>query len=460
MANIIVTSHYTWGDVLPFLRLSRSLKNRGHRVTLLTHGAFAEMASEAGINFEAIDSPKDYPQLLKDIGMMGDPLENPRGYMAFNEKYHGTEQLLQEYNRIAGLCRWEDTVLVARHRSSIAAYLVSEKLGVPVVPVFLAPTYIYHLSAQNELIGDFQVNTINTARRKLGLEPIESWLAWMSSVRSCVGFWPEWFARKEGYGPFEVSAAGFPLQSVPSNREVPEEAEAFINAGEPPILITGGTSMLLKSNFYRVAAEACKLLKHRAILVCEHKELIPEELPDFIRAYGFLPLDTILHRMKLVIHHGGIGTIAGAAHAAVPQLALAADTDRPDNAMRIKEMGIGEYLPPIQWQGAVIAEKLSTLMAPAVRMQCESIAARLKSKNALDTAGEVIESAVGNKAWIVKYAIPTASTSASVCPEKDRTQTVRGGIAGEMDPLSGLSEDRKSALLLMLRKKRERGTGT
>ncbi len=460
MANMIVTSHYTWGDVLPFLRLGQSLKNRGHRVTLLTHGAFKEMALEAGINFIAIDAPEDYPRLLKDIGRMGDPLENPRGYMEFNDKYHGTEQLLQEYNRIAGQCLSEDTVLVARHRSSAAAYLVSEKLGIPVVPVFLAPTYIYHLPAQNELIGEFQVNSMNAVRKNLGLEPIESWLAWMSSVRNCVGFWPEWFARKEGYGPFEVSAAGFPLQGVPSSGEIPEEAEAFINAGEPPLLITGGTSMLLKSNFYQVAVEACRILNHRAILLCKHKELIPEKLPDFIRAYEFLPLDNILHRMKLILHHGGIGTIAGAARAAVPQLALAADTDRPDNALRIKEKGIGEYLPPIQWQGGMIAEKLRALMTPAVKKQCESTSAELKSKDALATAGEVIESAVGNKAWVVKYDTPTAGTSAPVCPGKDRTQAVRAGIAEEISPLGGLSEERKSALLLMVRKKRERGTGT
>lgn len=458
MANIIVTAHYTLGDVLPFLKLCKRLKERGHCVTLVTHGAYMERAREAGIGFEALDSPGDYDRLLKDIGTMGDPVNDPGGYAGFHDRYCGGERLLYEYGLIARHCMPEDTVIVARHGSGAAAYLASEKLGRPVVPVFLAPSYIHHLAAQDELTGEYQVKALNPVRSALGLPPAASWYRWMCSVGDCIGFWPDWFSGRDSYAPFSVTAAGFAFEESGEKGAGPGEAEAFIAGGEAPILITGGTSMLLRANFYKVAAEACRLLGHRALLVCRHKELVPEELPEFIRWYEFLPLEGIFHRMKLVVHHGGIGTIGGAAFHSVPQLALAADTDRPDNAMRLREAGIGAYLPPIQWEPDLIAERLKALMSPEVKHRCAAVSAGMKAAAPFDTACGVIERAVGNSRLT---AAAGEERQAGRLAAPDRLMEAAGNYGAGNGPaaesLNGLSREKKAFLLYMLKKKSEGG---
>lgn len=451
MANIIITSHYTMGDVLPFFRLALRLKERKHNVTFLTHGAFKDMAVKAGLNFLPWDEAEDYPQILKDIGMIGDPLNSSDQYREFNNKYHGKDKCINEYNIISNQCSMENTVIVARHRSSSSSYLVAEKLGIPIVAIFLAPTYVTHLPSQEELFGDIMAEEINEIRNQLDFKPIKNWISWVSCTKKCIGFWPSWFAKNQADWPFEIEAVGFPLVTEIEKQSIPDSVEAFIGNGEPPILISGGTSMLLKANFYQVAVDACKILKHPAILVSDHEELVPHDLPDYIKWYRFLPLGSLMHRMKVVIHHGGIGTLSGAMQAGVPQLSLAADTDRPDNAKRLEALGIGEYLPPIKWKPELIAERLQALMTPKVRVACKEISEKMLKENPMDRACEFIEKAVGNDEFLIQSKTFIKEYSIKSHNEGELKTEVNEKIIENLSPV------KKALMLQMLRRKKNGG---
>ncbi len=51
MPHIVLLPFGSAGDVFPFIRLGKLLKARGHRVTMITSGIFAEAAEAAGIGF-------------------------------------------------------------------------------------------------------------------------------------------------------------------------------------------------------------------------------------------------------------------------------------------------------------------------------------------------------------------------------------------------------------------------
>jgi UDP:flavonoid glycosyltransferase YjiC (YdhE family) len=345
MAKILVTSHWTRGDVLPFLRLSIALKAMGHSVVFFSHGIFQELAAEAGLEFESWDEPGMYLQLLKDMEKEADPLKNPDEFISFTKKYQGVDACLKEMKLIQKYCNQDDTLLIARHRSSISSYLIAEMLGIKIIPVFLAPYYVTHLKSQELLFGTLMCKEVNRIRNELNLKPIESWLQWMSSIRNGIGLWPEWFQlADDDPAGMNIKPIGFFHPEKIEKRSLPEEVKNFIYEGDAPILITGGTSKLLNINFYNACIEACKQLNQKAIVVTQYKEYLPENLPSFIKHFDFLPIDTFMADLKAVIHHGGIGTASGAIYAGIPQLVLAADTDRPDNAMRIKKLGIGDYL--------------------------------------------------------------------------------------------------------------------
>lgn len=404
MANFVLSTHLTNGDVLPFLRYASALQKRGHRATLVTHGAFAPLAEKAGIAFRGIDAPETYTEIMKDLYMVEDPLNKPELYEAYQRKYYSKESLRQEYEILSELCREPDSVLICKDRDGFIAMIVSEMMQIPIVTGVLAPSYVTQLHIWEELGLDFAISLINSFREDLGLSPVSNWMSWMGAVRKNIGFWHETFdaAVQAPEWALKVETVGFPLPDKVEFEPLPEDLLDFIRAGEPPLLITGGTGKMIKPNFYQAAIEGCKLTGQRTILVTRHEEYVQGELPDHIRWYRILPLAGVYPLVGAVVHHGGIGTITGAMSEAIPQLAMAADTDRPDNGMRIKMLGIGEYLPPMQWTPELIADAVRRIQTPAVRERCRVLAGVLASHDTMSVASTVAESVIGKADYAIQ----------------------------------------------------------
>jgi rhamnosyltransferase subunit B len=451
VANFVLSTHMTNGDVLPFLRLASALRRRGHDATLVTHGAFAELAAKAGIAFRGIDEPEEYTAIMKDLHMMEDPLNKPDLYEAYQRKYYSKEKFRQEYDILSELCQREDSVLICKERDGFVAMIVSEVMQVPIVTGVLAPSYVTQLHIWEELGLDFAISLINTFRRDLGLTAVSNWTSWMGSVKKNVGFWHETFdaAVEAPAWALKVDTVGFPLADTIEYEPLPDELLDFIHAGEPPLLITGGTGKMIKPNFYRAAIDGVKRLQQRTIVVTRHEEFLPSELPDYVRWERILPLAGVYPLVAGVIHHGGIGTITGAMTAAVPQLALAADTDRPDNGMRIKHLGIGDYLPPLQWQPELIAQAVRGMMTPAVRERCRQLAKVMLQHDTMTAACDAMESVIGRPEFAIQSAVLLSDYAAHERQRASKREyAVHDGRIAAMG--AGLTTERRSLLARLL----------
>jgi rhamnosyltransferase subunit B len=419
MANFVLNTHMTNGDVLPFLRLASALRKRGHRATLVTHGAFGPLAEKAGIEFRGIDDPEEYTEIMKDLYMIEDPLNKPELFEAYQRKYYSREKFHKEYEILSELCKRDNSVLICRERDGFVAMIVSEVMNIPIVTGVLAPSYVTQLHIWEELGLDFAISLINSYREDIGLQPVRSWISWMGAVKKNIGFWHETFdaAVEAPDWALKVDSVGFPLADIAEYELLPQDLIDFIGAGEPPLLITGGTGKMINPLFYEASIEACKLMKRRTILVTRHDEFVHCELPDHIRWYRILPLASVYPLVGGVIHHGGIGTITGAMSAGAPQLALAADTDRPDNGMRIKKLGIGDYLPPLQWDPLLIANAIEGILTTAVKRRCMKLAEIINNHDTMNVACESIEQVIGD----TYYALSNQQLQA------ERKDTIREG---------------------------------
>lgn len=448
MANFVISTHMTKGDVLPFLRFGSALRKRGHDVTLVTHGAFESLALKAGISFCALDAPEEYEEVMKDLYLIEDPLNRPELAAIYHKKYYSHEKFRKEYDILSALCSREDSVLVCKERDGFVAMMVSEKLQIPIITGVLAPSYLTQLQVWEEIGLEYAISLINSFRDEIGLPPVQSWTRWLGGSKKNIAFWHETFdsalpAEKEN---LPVQTVGFPLADTAEYEAIPESLAEFIRGGEPPILITGGTGKMIRPNFYQVSIEACKLLKRRTILVSNHEELIQTDLPDFIQWHRVLPLASVYPLVGAVIHHGGIGTISGAMVAGIPQLALAADTDRPDNGLRIKNLGIGDYLPPFQWKPEIIAQSLLQTLKPSVYNRCRNLAEIIKKHDTMSTACAVAEAVVGKR----EYAI---SSDEIKMEDTSRKQTGREPVVAGSH--ASLSDNRRAWLAQQLLKRRQ-----
>jgi UDP:flavonoid glycosyltransferase YjiC (YdhE family) len=99
----------------------------------------------------------------------------------------------------------------------------------------------------------------------------------------------------------------------------------------------------------------------------------------------------LLPLCSAIVHHGGIGTTAAALAAGCPQFILPLAWDQPDNAARVKRLGVGFALGPRERSSNHIARGLSQVMAPAVREQCRKVALVAADENGLNVAAEWVE---------------------------------------------------------------------
>ena len=136
------------------------------------------------------------------------------------------------------------------------------------------------------------------------------------------------------------------------------DLSAFLDAGVPPVAFTFGTGMRHAGPVFRAAAEACRTLEVCALFLTKFAEQLPAGLPPTIRHVAYAPFQQLFPRCAAVVHHGGIGTLAKAFAAGVPQLALPVAYDQTDNGIRVKRLGAGEWLMARRATPARLSESL------------------------------------------------------------------------------------------------------
>ena len=110
---------------------------------------------------------------------------------------------------------------------------------------------------------------------------------------------------------------------------------------------------------------------------------------------SYIPLGTLLPRAAALIHHGGIGTTAQGLAAGVPQLVMPMSHDQPDNAARLRHLGVGAALSPPRFTDTRVAQALDRLLrSETVRARCRDLAARCDPA-ATDVAARAIAAVLG-----------------------------------------------------------------
>jgi rhamnosyltransferase subunit B len=348
---MFIITHGTGADVLPFIGLGTALLAEGHRVTLLSHSPYRQTVLDTGMDFVPIDTEEEYAQELRDNQRLNDGVF--RKPMVVAEHYAESSwfrQIRREFRVLAERRVPGDTVVIARHTSGVSGLMAAEALGLPVAWVTLPlmeRMYSYTIGAR-----------MNEVRAEFGLPPVHDWGAWFDLPDMQVALWPEWFDRAGASVPGDIHLTGFVTHDPAESGTVPPAAEELLRADPPPVLIAGGTSMIMHEDYFPTAAQACAMAGRTAILVCGHRELVPDELPPGVHWFPRLPFRDVMPRVAAVIHHGGISTAARALVSRTPQIILPFNIDRPDNAARLHRHGLAEWLPVEQWSPQRVADML------------------------------------------------------------------------------------------------------
>jgi UDP:flavonoid glycosyltransferase YjiC (YdhE family) len=405
--HALLVSVGTDGDIFPYVGLGIALRSRGHSVALVASEHYEPLATRHGFAFAALVSEAENRELFEHPDFW-----NPLKTAPLMARW-GVRFIRRQYDLLSKLATTE-TVLVA-NPGVLATALVHEKIGVPtanlvlqpwmipsaiappIIPGFTllsrAPRPVWKLFARGlDVFGDILMGReLNGLRVELGLKPMRRILSNWLSRQLVIGMFPDWFGPPQADWPAQIQLTGFPMFDGVADQALPPEVLKFCEAGPPPVAFTFGTGMAHSAGLFQEAMEACAILGRRGILLTKYRNQLPDALPPTVLHCDFAPFQKLFPRCALVVHHGGIGTVAKAMAAGIPQLIHPQCFDQIDNGMRIKRLGVGDCLRAGRSGGKRIARALTALMTEEVRTRCRALGARFDGVDAFGTTAGLLE---------------------------------------------------------------------
>ncbi len=412
--RILLASVGSYGDVFPFLALGKELQSRGHDVTLLTSGYFTGLVEQAGLKFAPVGTSDQYKAYVSNPNLLH-PL---RGLMLTRRMLNSIIEPIYEYLR----AEWQDeNSMIASSPYCMAARIAEEKLGIQLVTICPAPIAMgskVDPPAVSTLLSPERVprsllklfghtvsrvtdhvlgSKVNDFRRALGLKKIHSLMSWWHATRGTISLFPTWFAPSHDDWPIRHAYAGFPVCMPSSLTDIPttvsdERLEQFLSQSKPPLLFYPGSNAGHLRRYFDICSQACRELGRTGIVVAPAAMDLNDRQDAHMFVLPFVSMGRTLPCVDLVIHHGGIGTIAACLSAGVPQLIRPMFADQPDNATRVARLGVGSWLPASRFQVSQVVRTVKHLIHdPQIRSQCLHYRDRMKSENGLTNAADLVE---------------------------------------------------------------------
>lgn len=416
MARIVLTCWGSYGDLFPYLGLAHRLKSMGHTPVVTTCAFHREMVEAEGLSFEPL-RPDVFPDDTALLERVMDPKRGP-------------EILIREIVAAAVGDAYEDTIdacrgadLVVSHPITFATPLVATATGLPWISTVLSPFSLFsahdcpvppnvpaavHLRA----LGPWAGRLILTVARRV----TRDWTAPVRQLRADLGLPPSGNPLFEGqFSPHGTIAMFSPLFGPPQpdwpartratgfvffNRAIPMPAElaSFLDAGEPPIVFTLGTSAVgAAGTFYEESVKAVLAMGRRGVLLVgrDTRNRPARPLPDSILVLEGAPHDQLFPRAAAIVHQGGVGTTGQALRAGKPTLVVPHAFDQPDSAFRLKNLGVARVRYPRRYRAGPVGRDLRALLDdPRYASRAEAARAAIGAENGAARACEVLLSAL------------------------------------------------------------------
>lgn len=409
--HVLISAVGSYGDVYPFVGLAAELKRRGHEVVFFTNEHFRSAAEAEGIEFVGVGSAELYDATIRHPDLWH-PTRGIRHVFEMVARYARTGYEVLRHHWQEG-----ETVLVGS-TLALGARLLRETHGGKLVSVHLAPNVFrsrddairmtngstipagvpawlkagFWWLVDRAAIDPLIAPELNRLRAELGLKPVRRVFDdWIHSPDRVIGLFPDWFAPLRADWPAQVRLAGFPLYDAAEHEPLPEEAEAFFDAGDAPVLFAPGSANTDASRFFETSLAACEQTGRRAVFVSRYGSQMSGALPAWARHFDYLPFSKALPRSSAFVSHGGIGSLSQGLRAGVPQIVRAMGFDQFDNGYRAEALGVARLLPAPNYDADAVAAALGALASPECAAACRSVAARFGQGAGLAEAAEIID---------------------------------------------------------------------
>jgi UDP:flavonoid glycosyltransferase YjiC (YdhE family) len=415
VSRIVLATLGSLGDLHPYLAIARRLVEHGHTAIVATSEVYRERIEAEGVTFHAVRPD------LRPV------FEKPGALARYMDGRRGSERVARELVVPFVAETFEDTVdaatgadLLVGHPLTFTVPMAAEKLGIPWLSSTLAPFLFFSAFDPPVLPGATWVDglrrfgpapfrlifalarrqsasyfkPLDVLRARLGMRPTgHPFFEGAFSPHGTLALYPFVLGPPQPDWPQRVTITGSCFLDHARLDPLPDGLERFLDAGEPPVVFTLGTSAVHDArDFYSAAREHSHALGRPAVL------LIGRDAGNRVAAGGagvfvadYAPYSRVFPRAAAIVHQGGAGTTAEALRSGCPMLVLPFSHDQFDNAARVRRIGSGDTMERGRWAGPEGRRRLARLLeSPEVVARAGDIGARVRAEDGPGAAAEAI----------------------------------------------------------------------
>lgn len=440
--NIVIMVIGSRGDIQPFLKIGKILKDRyHHRVRIATHPTFRKFVEEdIGLEFFSVggDPSELMAFMVKNPGLIPSLETVKTGEIG--RRRESMYQMFQGFWRACINATDDETDTsnlkmmgtkapfvadaIIANPPSFAHYHCAERLSIPLHLVFTFPysptqafphplanikstnvdqSYVNFMSyplvdlmtwqGLGDLVNRFRVET-------LGLEPVSTLWAPGQLCRLRVPMTYLWspglVPKPADWGP-EIDIAGYVFLDLASSYAPPQDLAAFLQRSDDrPIIYIGFGSISGIDDpaaLTRMIFEAVSTARVRAVISRGWGGMGDGmEKPDGVFMVDNVPHDWLFPQVDAVVHHGGAGTTAAGLRFGKPTMIVPFFGDQPFWSAMIAKAGAGakESLPLKKLDSDKFAAGIRQCLEPDAKAKAEEIARSIQqegdgAENAVDS---------------------------------------------------------------------------
>jgi vancomycin aglycone glucosyltransferase len=402
--RVLLSTIGSRGDVQPLVALARQLQALGHDARLCVPPDFRDWIDGLGLPVTTIG-----PELRRLTA--SSPSATAALLTPERRRQLAEASVAAQFETVAAAAEGCH-VIVAATALQIAARSVAENLGIgyvfagycPVVfpsshhpppplppvpgeaPLADTASHLERWRRDTDRFNRLFGPSLNTHRAATGLPPVDDVRGYVFGARP-------WLAADPALAPWPDDGGDGVFQTgawlLPDERPLPEDAETFLTAGDPPVYFGFG-SIRAPRDLSAVMIASARALGRRAIVSRGWADLaLVDDCADCL-SVGEINQQALFPRVAAVVHHGGAGTTTAAAMCGTPQVVVPQMFDQHYWAARVEALGIGAAHAAGAPTAGSLTAALERALTPGAAARARSVAGLVRRDGARIAAERLV----------------------------------------------------------------------
>lgn len=415
--RVVIATFGSLGDLHPYLAVAKALAARGAIPVIATSELHRARVERQGLGFHAVrPNLKDFENDPENFRRAMDLKEGPQ--FVIREVF--MKHLRESYEDLLAAVSGAD--FLVSHPITYAAPIVAEVMGLPWVSTSLAPLSMFsrhdppilpliawsrHLRPLGPAfwgallgLGRWKARSwgepVAALRKELGLEECRNPLIeGGNSPHGVLAMFSEVLGAPQPDWPQATVQTGFAFLDNSLGEEISVELARFLDDGPPPVVFTLGSSAVMDAGrFYTESLAAVQSLGCRAVFLIgnDPRNRSEASLPSSVIAEPYAPYSQLFPLARAIVHQGGVGTTAQALRAGRPMLVVPWSHDQPDNADRIRRLGVGLTVTRARYNARYAETALRRLLdEPGFAARADLVGHRVRAEDGVNAWCDAFE---------------------------------------------------------------------